>query len=191
MKIKKMEYSKKKSYNTEVHFFGIWNIPGIFQKLKRYNDILFFLEYGIFQEYFKKNAIKIFYLFSKFQIFVLTNIPIFRLNNIFISETGIWNIPIFSCYNGFFTFVGIWNIPFFSFYNVFFWFLEYGIFQKKLLQQNIENFGIWNIPGIFQKKSPTTKMCTFLEYGIFHWIFLEYSKKILTTLGGVKFNQVI
>ena len=61
------------------------------------------------------------------------------------------------------------------------------------MHHNIKNdiFGIWNIPGIFQKNRITTKMLEILEYGIFHGIFLEYSKKTITTLGGVKFNQAI
>ena len=67
---------------------------------------------------------------------------------------------------------GIWNIP-----------------QKSSYNKNIKNFGIWNIPRIFQKKSDTTKIYKILEYGIFHGIFLEYSKKYITTVGGVKFNQ--
>ena len=68
---------------------------------------------------------------------------------------------------------GIWNIPKNNSYN-----------------KKIENFRKWNIPGIFQEKSETIKIYTILEYGIFHGIFLEYSKESITTLGGVKFNQV-
>ena len=66
--------------------------------------------------------------------------------------------------------------------------MEYS--KKNVPQQKYENFGIWNIPRIFQKNSTTTKISKILEYGIFHGIFLEYSKKSTTTLGGVKFNQV-
>ena len=65
--------------------------------------------------------------------------------------------------------------------------MEYS--KKNVPQQKYENFGIWNIPRIFQKNSTTTKISKILEYGIFHGIFLEYSKKSTTTLGGVKFNQ--
>ena len=60
--------------------------------------------------------------------------------------------------------------------------------KKNGTQRNIEKFGIWNIPGIFQKKRYTMKIWKILEYGIFHGIFLEYSKKSITTLGGVKFH---
>ena len=72
--------------------------------------------------------------------------------------------------------------------------MEYsGIFQedskntsKKIVpQQKYEKFGIWNIP----KKLYHNKNMKILEYGIFHGIFLEYSKKWVTTRGGVKFNQ--
>ena len=68
-----------------------------------------------------------------------------------------------------FQFVGIWNIP-----------------EKNINSENLENYGIWNTPGIFQKNSKTIEITKILEYGI----FLEYSKKTITTLGGVKFNQV-
>ena len=70
---------------------------------------------------------------------------------------------------------GIWNIT-------------RNIPKKTVHNRNIEKFGIWNIPGIFQKKRYTIKIWKILEYGIFHGIFLEYSKKSITTLGGVKFN---
>lgn len=44
---------------------------------------------------------------------------------------------------------------------------------------------------MFQKTRGIINMCKILDYGIFHGIFLEYSKKYITTLGGVKFNQGI
>ena len=78
--------------------------------------------------------------------------------------------------------------------------MEYS--KNKVLQRFLIFFGIWNILaikifdfffkyeyGIFQKKAATTKLLKNLEYGIFHGIFLEYSKKSITTVGGVKFNQ--
>ena len=92
-------------------------------------------------------------------------------------------------HNFFFCFFGIWNIPFLFHHN---YFLAYGNmeYSRKNASQHKKNiFGIWNIPGIFQKNRITTKMLEILEYGIFHGIFLEYSKKTITTLGGVKFNQ--
>ena len=49
-------------------------------------------------------------------------------------------------------------------------------------QHKNDIFGIWNIPGIFQKNTITIKIGDFLEYG------MEYSERI-TTHGGVKFNQ--
>ena len=80
--------------------------------------------------------------------------------------------------------------------------MEYS--KNKVLQRFLIFFGIWNILaikifdfffkyeyGIFQKKAATTKLLKNLEYGIFHGIFLEYSKKSITTVGGVKFNQAI
>ena len=70
-----------------------------------------------------------------------------------------------------------------------FWNMEYS--KKFVPQQKYENFGIWNIPGIFQKQCTTTKNMKIVEYGIFHGILLEYSKKSATTLGGVKFNHGI
>ena len=73
-------------------------------------------------------------------------------------------------------------------------------YSKNTTQQRyLIFFGIWNILaikifdffkyeyGIFQKKAATKKLLKILEYGI----FLEYSKKSITTVGGVKFNQVI
>ena len=56
--------------------------------------------------------------------------------------------------------------------------------------KNIEIGGIWNIRGIFLKIGKTIKISKILEYGIFHRIFLEYSKNCKTSHGGVKFNQV-
>ena len=42
--------------------------------------------------------------------------------------------------------------------------MEYS--KINLQQGNIEIFGIWNIPGIFQKKPSTSEILKFLEYGI-------------------------
>ena len=67
---------------------------------------------------------------------------------------------------------GIWNVP-----------------KKNNNRKNVETYGIWNIPGIFLKNCKTIKITKILEYGIFHGIFLEYSKKYTTSYGGVKFNQ--
>ena len=58
--------------------------------------------------------------------------------------------------------------------------------EKIVPQQKYDKFGIWNIP----KKLYHNENMKILEYGIFHGIFLEYSKKSITTRGGVKFNQV-
>ena len=58
-------------------------------------------------------------------------------------------------------------------------------YSKKIgPQQKNKNFGIWNIPGIFQKKCTTTKNMQILEYGIFKGIFLEYSKNGSQRLGA-------
>ena len=67
--------------------------------------------------------------------------------------------------------------------------MEYS--KKKDNKENIEIGGIWNIRGIFPKNSKTIKISKILEYGIFHGIFLEYSKNCKTSHGGVKFNQAI
>ena len=61
--------------------------------------------------------------------------------------------------------------------------MEYSI--KKQQQRRYRKFWNYNIP----KKVNQTKICKILEYGIFHGIFLEYSKKSTTTIGGVKFNH--
>ena len=89
----------------------------------------------------------------------------------------------------FLTFYGIWNIPKFCLNKKLFQILEYGIFQKNGNMKNIEIGGIWNIRGIFLKNGKTIKISKILEYGIFHGIFLEYSKNCKTSHGGVKFNQ--
>ena len=47
MKISKMEYSKINLQQGNIEIFGIWNIPGIFQKKPSTREILKFLEYGI------------------------------------------------------------------------------------------------------------------------------------------------
>ena len=59
-----------------------------------------------------------------------------------------------------------------------FQFLKYGILKKNGNKKNIEIGGIWNIRGIFLKDSKTIKISKILEYGIFHGIFLESSKKV-------------
>ena len=52
------------------------------------------------------------------------------------------------------------NIEIFGIWNI------PGIFQKNLQQGNIEIFWKWNIPGIFKKKPSTKEILKFLEYGI-------------------------
>ena len=82
-----------------------------------------------------------------------------------------------------------------------------GMFQKRVEQRKYALFRNLEC-GIFHKKTATEKSKILdmeysmnitkklkqledakLEYGIFHGIFLEYSKKSITTRGGVKFNQ--
>ena len=122
---------QKKSITTRYYFFGIWNIPGIFQNIEHHKPVFLF--------------------FCLFWVFI---------------------IPFFFHHNIFLQFIGIWNIP-----------------KKMHHKKKYDIFGIWNIPRIFQKNIITTEILKILEYGIFHGIFQEYSKKSITTHGGVKFNQ--
>ena len=79
---------------------------------------------------------------------------------------------------------GILNIPKILPQKETFQILEYGIFQKNGNIKNIEISGILNIRGIFLKNSKTIKISKILEYGIFHRIFLEYSKIVKQAMGA-------
>ena len=48
--------------------------------------------------------------------------------------------------------------------------------KKNGTQRNIEKFGIWNIPGIFQKNGKTTKIWENLEDRLFHEYFWNIQK---------------
>ena len=159
-----MEYSRKPAQHDSVQLFWnmeySWNIPE-----KCYNkQNLPFLEYGIFwnipQKRYHHQSSTLIYQF------ILSKL-------LFLKFSGIWNIPKFCLNMIFFQFFGIWNIP-----------------KTNGNKENIEIGGIWNIRGIFPKNSKTIKISKILEYGIFHGIFLEYSKNCKTSHGGVKFNQV-
>ena len=142
-------------------FSGIWNIPGIFQKNTTTSKIFYFLEYGIFRNIPKKS-----YHNQKCHY----NMPFLSFNNLI--SYILWKMEYSKILQQ-----GIFSI---------FWNMEY---SKNGNKKNIKKSGIWNIQGIFLKNSKTIKIPIILEYGIFHWIFLEYSINCKTSLGGVKFNQ--
>ena len=107
----------------KLNFFGIWNIPGIFQKLVSTRIFHIFLEYGIFR-----------------------NIP--KIN---LSQEKVLTFGIFLAYNRFFcALLGIWNIPIFTVNKIFFCFLEYGIFH---ILPSTGFFTIFLEYGIFQEYS--------------------------------------
>ena len=69
-----MDYSTKIKPQHQILFFGIWNIPGIFQNKAPQPNFIFF-KYGLFRNTQKKNDHNQNFIFLEYGIF--RNIPNF------------------------------------------------------------------------------------------------------------------
>ena len=90
-----MEYSKKSWNKKKVELFGIWNIPGIFQKNIYITEVLRIMVYEIFHEIFIFQNVAYFYCFTLFLEYSW-NIPYSKIFDISVVDIfyGI-NIPYF------------------------------------------------------------------------------------------------
>ena len=139
MKISKMEYSKINLQQGNIEIFGIWNIPGIFQKNLQQGKY-----WNFWNMEYNRNYQKIDFP-SKIEFFVGNiNYVIFQ------KKLATWKILNFLEY-------GIFQKILKQEKSWVIWNMEYSrnIPKKYINKRNIENLGIWNIPwnipGIFQK----------------------------------------